>query len=279
MKYRALDVRPSIAQAIIFSFSLFLSLWIGCAAASAQQSTFEQGLKWFQQRATDADSFRAEPQYINQAIEAFEKSWNEDGQSAETALYLLRSYYFKGMFLDLPDSELKEVFDKGRDLGETAHDRFPGSVGVAFWYGANMGRWARVHGFVASATSGVARKARSLGQKIIDMDPAYEGGGGYRILSQVHFHTPKIPIVLGWPSDERALELSQEALKIAPDHFSNLLLHARILLSFDRTAEARTHLNHILEMEPRESHLLPDRYVKHLAREMLREHYGDDQQG
>lgn len=253
---------------------LFLLLFYGGnTIASAQGSSFEQGLEGYHKRAVDADSFRAEPQYINQAIEAFERAWEKEEYPAEAAFYLLKSYYFKGMYTGLSKSQQKEVFSKGRELGENAHRQFPDSVGIAFWYGANLGRWANVHGFLASATSGVAKTLRSLSQEIIDLNPEYEGGGGYRMLSQVYFHTPRIPIIMGWPSDERALELSQKALKIAPDHFSNLLLQSRILLSFDRKAEARTHLNRILEMEPRTDYLVPDRYVKHLADKMLQEHF------
>lgn len=242
---------------------------------NARQSSFERGKSWFEQRAVEADSFRAEPKYINNAIEAFEEVLSRDSSHVEEAsLYLLQAYYFKGMFAGLEKDEQKEVYDKGRELGEKAEARFPKSAAIKFWYGANVGRWASVHGFFASATSGVAKTLRKLCEEIISLDDTYQGGGGYRILAQVHFHSPKIPLIMGWPSDKKALELVEKAMDIAPDHPTNRLLYAEILISFDRTKEAKEHLEYITKQEPRAEALLPDRYVKYRAKELIEEHYG-----
>ncbi len=250
-----------LIMAVVLALSPFL--------LKAQQNSFEEGMEWYRQRATQADSFRAEPQYINRAIKAFEEAWEEDVRPREAALYLLKSYYFKGMYTGLDDDGEAEVYDRGRDLGEKAASRFPESVGIKFWYGANLGRWAETHGFLASATSGVAGTLRSLCKDIIELDPEYEGGGGYRILAQVHFHTPKIPLVMGWPSDEKALELVTKAMKIAPEHFTNLLLNAEILLKFDRKEEAREQLLRIKALQPAPPTLIPDRYVQYRARKLM----------
>lgn len=240
----------------------------------SQQSSFEEGKKWYDQRAAEADSFRADPQYIENAIDAFEKVLQEDGAHEQASLYLLKSYYFKGMYLGLEREEQKKVYDKGRDLGDKAENRFPESVEIKFWYGANLGRWAKVHGFVASATSGVAKTLRSLSEEIISLDEKYQGGGGYRILAQVHFHSPKIPILMGWPSDKKAKELIEKAMNISPEHPTNRLLYAEILISFDRAEEARKHLDYLLQKEPRPETVIPDRYVRYRAGELLKNHYG-----
>lgn len=240
-------------------------------ALQAQNSHFQQGMKWYEQRAAEADSFRAEPEYINNAIDAFEKAYAADDNPRQSGLFLLKSYYFKGMFLGLDEGSQKDVYDKGRDLGKKLEERFPKTVEIKFWYSANLGRWAKVHGFMAAATSGVAKKVRRLGEEIIELDKQYQGGGGYRILAQAHFHSPKIPLLMGWPSDEKALELVENAMKTAPGHPTNRLLYSEILMSFDRKQEARKHLEHIMQMEPRPDYLIPDRYVKYRAEQLLQE--------
>lgn len=243
------------------------------SSAWQDQGSFEEGVKWYEQRAAEADSFRAKPEYINNAIDAFEQALQEDDHYEQAGLYLLKSYYFKGMFLGLDKSEEKDVFDKGRDVGEKLEERFPKAVEIKFWYAANIGRWANVHGFVSSATSGVAKTLRSLCEEIISLDKEYQGGGGYRILAQVHFHSPKIPILMGWPSDKKALELVKKAMDIAPAHPTNRLLYAELLMNFDRYEEARKHLEYLLEFQPRPDALIPDRYVKHRALQLLKENF------
>ncbi len=239
----------------------------------AQSTHFQEGMKWYSQRAAEADSFHANAKYINNAIDAFEKAYAQQENTRQAGLYLLKSYYFKGMFVGLDEKLQKEVYDKGRDLGEKLEKRYSGTVEIKFWYAANLGRWAKVHGFMSAATSGVAKKVRRMGEEIIELDRKYQGGGGYRILAQAHFHSPKIPLLMGWPSDEKALDLVEKAMNIAPDHPTNRLLYSEILLSFDRKQEARKHLEYIMSMEPRPDFLIPDRYVKYRAEQVLNESF------
>ena len=79
---------------------------------------------------------------------------------------------------------------------------------------------------------------------------------------------------MGWPSDKKALELVEKAMDIAPGHPTNRLLYSEILLSFDRKQEARKHLEHIMEMEPRPDFVIPDRYVKYRAEQILKGSFG-----
>ncbi|MDR8392728.1 tetratricopeptide repeat protein [Aliifodinibius sp. S!AR15-10] len=266
-----------ITSASIFSAQQFLLQLVLCISISSlahAQNPFEEGKQWYEQRATEADSFRANPKYINNAILAFEEALEKDIYSKKAAAYLLQSYYFKGMFLGMDKDEQKQVYEKGKSLGEQMIERFPDSVPIKFWYAANSGRWADVHGFLAAATNGIAKKLRDVCQDIIAMDEEYQGGGGYRILAQVHFHSPNIPLVMGWPSNDKALELVKKAIEIAPEHPTNLLLYAQILLHFNRNEEALTYLDRIQSLTPRPSNQVEDRYVQHRAQQLKRKHFG-----
>lgn len=261
-----MKINPTLSPSLFFASLVFIFAPI---YSQAQNNPFKEGMKWYEQRSAKADSFLAEPEYINKAIDAFEKAYEQDVNRKQAGLYLLKSYYFKGMFLGLDNNRQKEVFDKGRDLGEKLEERYSDMVEIKFWYAANLGRWAKVYGFVAAATSGVAKKVRRLSEEIIELDKQYQGGGGYRILAQVHFRSPKIPLLMGWPSDKKALELAKKAMEIEPAHPSNRLLYAELLMNFDRKQEARKHLEFILKMEPRPDHLIPDRFIKHKTEELL----------
>ncbi|WP_440999689.1 tetratricopeptide repeat protein [Fodinibius sp. SL11] len=251
-----------------------LGVYLAVAFTNAMgQSAFDRGKKMYHQRAANADSFKADPTNINRAIDLFETALEQNIKSEESAIYLLRSYYFKGMFTGLNNDQQKDIYDKGRNLGEKMMDRYPESVPIKFWYAANIGRWADVHGFLKAATNGISKKLRRVCEKIIEQDPEYQGGGGYRILAQVHFHSPNIPIVMGWPSKEQALKLIQKALEIAPDHPTNQMLYANILLEFDRYQEAKEQFEKISQMAIRDSHVIEDRYIKYRSQKLLEEHF------
>lgn len=237
------------------------------------QDLFERGKKFYEQRHAEADSFRAHSTNINRAIEIFKESLQQNTKPEQSATYLLRSYYFKGMYTGLSDNEKKEIYQKGRDFGEKMMERFPNSVPIKFWYAANIGRWADVHSFARAATSGVSKKLRRICEDIIENDPQYQGGGGYRILAQVHFYSPHIPIVMGWPSNERALELTEKSLAVDSNHPSNRILYAQILLELDQREEARKQLYKLQQMRPRPSHTVEDHYVQHRGRQLLEEHF------
>lgn len=239
----------------------------------AGQNAFDRGQNFYNQRGAKTDSFQVDPGNINKAIQAFQKALDQGINPKASTAFLLKSYYFKGMFTGISTDQQKEVYDKGRDLGEKAIKQFPDSVPIKFWYGANIGRWADLHGFVQSATNGIAKKLRRICHQIIKLDPQYQGGGGYRILAQVHFYAPHIPILMSWPSNDKALDLIQKALKIAPNHPTNRMLYAQILLKFDRKDEAKKQLQYILDMTPRPTHKVEDRYIQHHSRELLKEHF------
>lgn len=259
-----------ISIATIISCGLFLAISFTDAMG---QPTFERGKKFFQQRDANADSFKADPTNINRAIDLFESALEQDINPEESTAYLLRSYYFKAMFTGLSENQQKDIYDKGRNLGEKMIDRYPDSVPIKFWYAANMGRWADVHSFARAATSGISKKLRRICEDIIEKNPKYQDGGGYRILAQVHFYSPNIPIVMSWPSKEKALELIQKALEITPENPTNKMLYANILLEFDRNEEAKKLLHEIRRMNPRASHTVEDRYLQYRSRKLYEEHF------
>ena len=259
-----------ISIATIISCGLFLAISFTDLMG---QSTFDRGKKFYHQRDANADSFKADPTNINRAIDLFESALEQNINPEESAIYLLKAYYFKGMFTGLSENQQKDVYEKGRDLGEKMIERYPDSVPIKFWYAANIGRWADVHSFARAATSGVSKKLRRICEDIIEKNPKYQDGGGYRILAQVHFYSPHIPIVMGWPSKDKALELVEKALEIAPENPTNKMLYANILLEFDRNEEAKELLYEIRRTTPRASHTVEDRYVKYRSRKLFKDHF------
>ena len=72
----------------------------------------------------------------------------------------------------------------------------------------DWGKWALVFGKTAAVKQGAAAKIRDYAQAVILLDPAYDGGGGYRVLGRLHHQTPAVPFFTGWASRARSAEES-----------------------------------------------------------------------
>lgn len=272
--YRHLTVQRGEITWSILGFIMLC--WIFPLSA---QSSYEEGHEWYTRRASQADSFRTQPNNINQAIKAFESTTDRDIYSLRTATNLLKAYYFKGIYTEVNESEQKRAFDKARALGEQMIDQYPKSAAIWFWYGKNLVEWDRMHNLWQTSIDRTDGKMRNAAQRVIALDSTYQDGGGYRLLAQVHFDTPGIFLIKGWPSKDEALKLIQKAMKVAPKNPSNQLFYARVLLYFGRNTEAKTQLQHILDMNPRESNLVEDRYMKHEAKELWNTHIEQSEDG
>ncbi|HXM77323.1 MAG TPA: hypothetical protein VN971_11135, partial [Thermoanaerobaculia bacterium] len=66
-----------------------------------------------------------------------------------------------------------------------------------------------------------ASRIRDDCRTLIALDPAFEEGGGYRILGRLHDQAPRIPFVTGWVSRAEGLRLLRFAVAEAPRNFVN----------------------------------------------------------
>ena len=80
----------------------------------------------------------------------------------------------------------KDIYSKGKVLGEKLINLYPESASAHYWYLVNLGSWAEIYGTMSAAREGVAGIMRNVSKKIIKMDPNYSDGGGYFMLGAVH---------------------------------------------------------------------------------------------
>jgi len=107
---------------------------------------------------------------------------------------------------------------------------------------------------------------------VIELDPAFAGGGGYRVLGWIRH---KLPGVAGG-SDEKAIELLEKAVEVGDGHLLNHLCLAEIHRLNDRPKEAKKHISIILEAPIREERKPEDEETKAAAKEMLEKIGSDD---
>ena len=165
-------------------------------AFSFGQSDFQKGVTHYNKRHEGCIEDKAKPMQIEMAITYFENVLSNETNKKEAALYLLKSYYFKGKFAEQDKTLKKTILKKGKDFGLGLIEEFPNSVEIRYWYLVNLGSWAEEYGIFAAAKEGVADQMKHHSERIIALNPEYENGAGYFLLGAVHYKAPYIPFIL-----------------------------------------------------------------------------------
>ena len=174
-----------------------------------------EGIEYYNNRSSktifnnnDGKTYAAS-ENIDKAIQYFLSA--NPNENLEVALYLLKSYYFKGEYVLKNEKSKKAVFDKGKQLGEKYIKRYPQSASIRYWYLVNLGSWAEVYGTLKAAREGVADIMKEQSEIIIKLDSQYKDGGGYFMLGAVHLKSPYIPFLLSWPDKNQAVDYLSRA--------------------------------------------------------------------
>ena len=232
-------------------------------------NNLSKGLDLYRSRAEGSVGLKAKAEPINSAIEEFEKGMLSSVNALESGVYLLRSYYYKGQFVLKDNDEKKEIFNKGKILGESLIKKYPKSAAIRYWYLVNLGRWSQVYGTFAAAKEGVADLMRTHSQKIIDLDPEYMNGGGYFMLGAIHLKSPYIPFILSWPSNKEAIKYLKLALNQGEKTPSQVVYLARALYKDGKKDKAIQHLKNLISIPISELNKVEDLQYKIEAENLL----------
>lgn len=186
------------------------------------------------------DKLIADDTKINKAIELYKKvvETASGAEKEEATWKLMRAYYFKGKYTTNDSEAKKKIYDLGKELGKSALEEFPESVGIHLFSAIVWGVWGEEYGIMKAARQGVAGKIKEHCEKVVQLDPNFDEAGGYRVLGRVYFKAPKIPLILGWPSKKKAVEILEQSIKIAPKNLNTRQFLAEALYSQDQKDRA-----------------------------------------
>lgn len=272
--------------------SAALLLALALAPAAEGPALVAEGDAHYARRAEGAIGARALPGPADQAIASYRRAVAADPDALLARCRLIRALFFRATFCgDTPD-ERKRFLEEAKIVGDDGLARLGTRVGDAkgparvealrhvpeaaalhFWTAVAWGEWAVARGTFAAARQGAAGRIRDLGQTVVDLDPSFEQGGGYRILGRLNAQSPHIPLVTGWVSREKAIAYLRQALALGPDNTVNEVFLAEAILDHDRAnrAEARALLSRCAAAPPRPEYLVEDRFYEARARALLDE--------
>lgn len=207
---------------------------------------------------------RANPRRISEAVSRYEKAAAVP-DAVEPRWKLARALFFQAKYTGRDRNAQRAMLEEGRDAGEEAiailrrraqasrqtlaANSKPQQVAAAlsgdpdaaptfFWTAAAWGEWGLVVPRLKAARAGCATKVRDYAMTVIALDPAFEEGGGYRILGRLHHRAPRIPGLTGWVSRAEGIRNLRLAVKTAPGNFVNRHFLAEALADGDSTAQS-----------------------------------------
>ena len=250
---------------IFLTIVITLCIPIGCSRAKkaevpAPALTAEQ----IHTNLSQADALfkqREDVSKLNDAVALLAKSRDWRAPTFDVEWQFAKYSYFLGKQTK-DEKEAEKIFSDGRDAGRTAARLEPDRPEGHFWLGANLGELARLDPMMTGIKS--VGEIRSEMNKVLEIDPGYQNSSAYDALAQVELETR-----FTGGSAQKAAELIEKALTTEKDN-TNLHLHlAMAYLQLDRDAEAKKHLEQILQMKPNPDFAIEYRECVEKAKNLL----------
>jgi hypothetical protein len=247
-----------------------------------------EGDAHYDRRAEGARGAVALPAQIETAIASYRRALGQQDTPA-TRARLLRALFFRSAFCGAGDDEHARLAEELRTLAEAglaalerglpkrgteqlaALRQVPAAIDLYFWSAAAWGEWAQTRSKLAAVRAGAAGRIRDLAQRVLDLDPAFEQGGGDRILGRLHDQCPHIPLLTGWVSHAQSVVHLRRALALGPQNTVNQFFLAEALLEHERSAsaEARRLLETCARAAPRPEYQVEDTWYIGQAQKRL----------
>ena len=166
-------------------------LIISCSHKSAEKAPDQtDNTALIQENIAKADelfSRREDVSNLREAVKLLAQIRNLDNRNYEVEWKFAKYNYFLGKMT--PDEEESEkVLDKGEEAGRIASRMEPDKPEGYFWYGANLGEQSRRAPLTKGSTS--VDDIQAAMNKVIEIQPGYQGAMAYDILAQIEWKVP-----------------------------------------------------------------------------------------
>ena len=225
----------------------------------SQNKSFDEGVEFYNKRSDSVVGLVADDKNILQAIGIFESFLDTD-KDLESAVYLVRSYYFMAQYVSKERSDKILYFDLAKTMSDQYVEKYPDSVEILYWNLANTSNWAKTVGLKMVSKLGEADRYRAKAVDVIVLDPEYEDGGGYFLLGAVYYTAPRIPLFLTWPNNDKAIKYFTKAVQTGNATPLQQVYLAKALLEGGYMDTAKKRLLRLINLEPRIDNYIEDLY-------------------
>ncbi len=193
-------------------------------------------------RAAGLFAQREDVAKLREAVKLIAQIRNAAQRDYQTEWTFSQYNYFLGK--NSPDEkESDKALTAGTNAGQIASSLAPGKPEGYFWYAANLGEQARKSPLTVGIKS--VDKIRAAMNKVIEIQPDYEGASAFDALGRMELETQLID---GKP--EKAAEYFEKGITYDKNNSYLHLGLGRSYLLLDRKPEAKKQFEYILQIKP-----------------------------
>lgn len=198
---------------------------------------------------------------LREAVQMLAAIRNPDARNYELEWKFAKYNYFLGS-QTTDEKESAKAFEDGAQAGAIASRIEPNKPDGYFWYGANLGEQADR----APLTKGLSSVGdiREAMQKVIEIQPDYQGASAYDALGQLELATTATT-----GSASKAVEYLEKGLAIEKGNSFTHLDLANAYFALNRKADAKNQLEFILQMKPQPDYAIEQRETVEQAKKLL----------
>lgn len=249
---------------------IFLAFFLASCASKAETETAQPKFsdEEIRRNLAKADEFfmqREDVKNLREAVQTLSKVRDADRRNFEVEWKFSRNNYFLSKQTD-SEEEAEKLLKDGANAGIIASRIAPEKPDGHFWYGANLGEQAKRNPVTVGLKA--VDDIKDTMNKVIAIDPKYQGASAFDALAQVELSTGMIG---GKP--EKAVEYLEKALQLENDNTYIYLHLAEAYLAVGKKAEAKKHLDYLLQMKPQKGYEVEYKETTGKARELLEKRF------
>lgn len=223
-------MRVKSRMILVLALAGLLGLVLAATALAAPQELLD--------RAAAAYAQRTDPQSAQQAAELYAQALAADPQSEEAAWKLSRAWYWVGGHV--AEDQALAPFEKAVEAAKQAVAINKDSLAGHYWLGVAYGSYGKAKGIMKSLS--LVDPIKEEMAWVIKKDPAYEGGGAYRVLGRLYF---KLPGLMGG-SNDKAIENLKTAVQQGPRRWLNHVYLAEVYSKEGQKDQAKALLEQVV---------------------------------
>ncbi len=239
---------------------LALFFTIETSFADLQSKQLEKAWKLYNQVTTQQLPKSEVEQKLSKALNLFKVATNDEKTRRSAALGYIKTSLYSGKFLTKSKKELKSIYRQAYEMGKWITRTHATNMELTYWYVLSHSRWANELSLVISGKPRAIGESRQLCKRIIKSDNKKYRPLAMMLLGRLHHKTPGFPLIMSWPSNDRALNWLEQANQLNPNHPKTMYYLGDLYKSTKRKKEALQILSQAAQVEPRPKEQNEDLY-------------------
>lgn len=241
-------ITPKLLCGFLAIFLLgFSSFGCNSAADSLEDQSPKENIPAaeFIARADESFANRQDLKNVREGIDLLKRAKQAERRNYEAAWKLSRLYFYLGKY-SREDKESEQALQNGIEAAKVATRIETEKPEGYFWLGANLGAKVKRNPITGL---GSLKDIREAMEKVISLNPAFEGGDAYDVLAQIELQTDTFG-----GSAQKAIEYLEKAQSLEKNNTFLYLHLGEAYLTVDRNAEGKKQLEIVVNMNPPAGH-------------------------